>query len=84
VIISGCHPGDCHYVEGNYKALRRTALMHHLLKAYGINAQRLRLVWVSAAEGEKWAKIATDMTRTIKQMGSLKLHNAAVPAESSI
>jgi len=82
VIISGCHPGDCHYSEGNYKALRRTILLQHMLRAYGVNPQRLRLVWVSASEGDKWAETATDMTATIRKLGPLKLSEKPLPAMS--
>ena len=73
VIISGCHPGDCHYQEGNYKALRRVHLLKHLLKGFGIDPERLRLVWVSASEGECWAEICRDMTETIRSRGPLRL-----------
>lgn len=75
VIISGCHPGDCHYSEGNYKALRRTMLLQHMLNAYGVSPERLKLVWVSASEGEKWAQTAEEMTATIRKLGPLKLHD---------
>jgi len=78
VIISGCHPGDCHYVEGNYNALRRTMLLEQMLVAYGIDRRRLKLVWVSASEGQKWAGVAAEMTETIRQLGPLTL-NAPAP-----
>ena len=53
VLIGGCHPGDCHYVEGNYKALRRFRMLKRLLADMGIEEQRVRLEWISAAEGDK-------------------------------
>ena len=53
VLIGGCHPGDCHYQEGNYKALRRYHLLKRLLNQYGIEEDRLRLEWISAYEGDK-------------------------------
>lgn len=80
VIISGCHPGDCHYVEGNYKALRRTALLKHMLKSYGIDPKRLLLTWVSASEGEKWANVTTDMTENMRKLGPLTLKRESAQA----
>jgi len=73
VIVSGCHPGDCHYSQGNYKALRRVHLLKRLLPGFGVEPQRLRLVWVSASEGEKWAGVANDMEATVRDLGPLRL-----------
>ena len=73
VIVSGCHPGDCHYQKGNYKALRRVRLLKRLLCGFGIEPERLRLVWVSASEGEKWAEIADDMEKIVRELGPLHL-----------
>ncbi len=73
VIISGCHPGDCHYSEGNYKALRRVHLLKRLLKGFGISSDRLRLTWVSASEGDVWADVTNEMTETVRQLGPLRL-----------
>ena len=72
VIISGCHPGDCHYQEGNYKALRRVHLLRRLLDDFDIDRRRLRLVWVSASEGDRWADTANDMAREIRDLGSMR------------
>ncbi|KAA3654886.1 MAG: hydrogenase iron-sulfur subunit [Calditrichaeota bacterium] len=72
VIISGCHPGDCHYQEGNYKALRRTHLLKRLLDGFGIDPRRLKLVWVSASEGEKWAETCKDMTELVRELGPVE------------
>jgi len=71
VIVSGCHPGECHYQEGNYKALRRVHLLHRLFDGFGIDRKRLRLVWVSASEGVKWAEAANDMARQIRELGPM-------------
>ena len=71
VFIGGCHPGDCHYIEGNYKAIRRVKLMKRLLLQLGIEPQRLRLEWISASEGARFAQVITDFTNTIKELGSL-------------
>ncbi len=73
VIVSGCHPGDCHYKKGNYKALRRAHLMRRLLAGFGVEPERLRNVWVSASEGEKWAQTANEMEETIRGLGPLRL-----------
>jgi len=73
VIVSGCHPGDCHYNEGNYKALRRVHLLKRLLADFGIDPRRLKLTWVSASEGDKWAEVTNEMTQTIKSLGPLRL-----------
>jgi F420-non-reducing hydrogenase iron-sulfur subunit len=72
VIISGCHPGDCHYQEGNYKALRRVHLMKRLLDGFDIDPARLRLVWVSASEGDRWAETANDMAEEIRSLGPMR------------
>jgi F420-non-reducing hydrogenase iron-sulfur subunit len=71
VLIFGCHPGDCHYQEGNYKALKRYALLTKILQQFGIDKKRLRLEWVSAAEGEKFAQAVEQATREIRQLGPL-------------
>ena len=73
VIISGCHPGDCHYSEGNYKALRRVHLLKRLLADFGVDPRRLRLTWVSASEGDRWAEVTNEMTETVKSLGPLRL-----------
>ncbi|MEK7409719.1 MAG: hydrogenase iron-sulfur subunit, partial [Acidobacteriota bacterium] len=57
VLVAGCHPGDCHYQEGNFKALRRMTFLKRLLNDFGIDERRLRLEWISASEGEKFAKV---------------------------
>ncbi len=69
VLVSGCHPGDCHYVAGNYFAERRVKLMQELLKEVGIEPERLMITWISAAEGEKFAETVKQFTETIKKLG---------------
>ena len=70
VLVAGCHlPSDCHYVNGNFKALRRITLLKMLLQDFGIEPERLRLEWVSASEGEKFAVIIRDMVEQIKKLG---------------
>jgi F420-non-reducing hydrogenase iron-sulfur subunit len=69
VMVLGCHPGDCHYKEGNYNALRRHAILKRLLAQFGIEDGRLRLDWVSASEGDKFVQVVTEMVATIKALG---------------
>ena len=73
VLIGGCHPGDCHYAEGNFKALRRFHLLKRLLSDLGIESQRLRLEWISAAEGEKVKTVVNEMTEQLRALGPLAL-----------
>ncbi len=69
VLISGCHFGDCHYLEGNYKAAKRMFLMKNILKNIGLEDKRLRMTFVSASEGAKWAGVIEDVIDTIKELG---------------
>jgi Fe-S oxidoreductase/coenzyme F420-reducing hydrogenase delta subunit len=69
VLVSGCHPGDCHYINGNLKAEERVKNTKHLLRLLGLNPARLRLEWVSAAEGRKFAKVIEDFTTQLKKIG---------------
>ncbi len=69
VLVAGCHPGDCHYSEGNYHARRRYAVMHKLMEYTGLEKDRVRLEWVSASEGAKWARVVNEFTETVKKLG---------------
>ena len=71
VLIGGCHPGDCHYQEGNHKALRRYRLLKRLLKQMGIEEERLRLEWISAAEGDRVRVVINQMEQQLKVLGPL-------------
>ncbi|HHS12216.1 MAG TPA: hydrogenase iron-sulfur subunit [bacterium] len=73
VFIGGCHPGDCHYVEGNYKTLRRSILFAKMLEDLGISRKRFRLEWISAAEGRKFVQAMNDFTAQIAELGPLNL-----------
>ncbi|MBI2876960.1 MAG: hydrogenase iron-sulfur subunit [Candidatus Tectomicrobia bacterium] len=73
VLIGGCHPGDCHYVEGNYRALRRFLLLRRLLKEMGIEEDRFRLEWISASEGEKVRRVMNEMGEKVRALGPLGL-----------
>ena len=78
VLIGGCHPGDCHYGEGNYKMLRRYQLLRRMLGDMGIEPDRLRLEWISAAEGDKVKAVVNDMVEKIKALGPLDLPGQAL------
>ncbi|MEP0844088.1 MAG: hydrogenase iron-sulfur subunit [Phycisphaerae bacterium] len=69
VLVSGCHPGDCHYTAGNFRARRRWTLFRDLLDVIGFDLNRLEIAWVSAAEGAKWVKIITEFTEKIRNLG---------------
>lgn len=71
VLIGGCHPGDCHYQEGNYKALRRVHLLKRVLQELGIEEARFRLEWISASEGEKVRAVINEMVRQVRDLGPL-------------
>jgi F420-non-reducing hydrogenase iron-sulfur subunit len=73
VLVAGCHPGDCHYVTGNGAAQRRTEGLQRLLMGMGIDPRRLRLAWVSASEGARFATITTAFTEEIRALGPLGL-----------
>jgi F420-non-reducing hydrogenase iron-sulfur subunit len=69
VLVSGCHPGDCHYLEGNYYARRRITLLKNLLGYVGLEPERFQMSWVSASEGAKFAEIMTDFVEEIRPLG---------------
>jgi F420-non-reducing hydrogenase iron-sulfur subunit len=71
VIILGCHPGDCHYAEGNYKTMRRYPLLKKVIKQFGLEDGRLRLDWVSASEGDRFAQVVNEMTEQVRKLGPL-------------
>jgi len=73
VLIGGCHPFDCHYAEGNYKCRRRFRLLKRMLKDLGIEEERVRLEWISAAEGEKVKSVINEMVEQMKTLGPLGL-----------
>jgi F420-non-reducing hydrogenase iron-sulfur subunit len=72
VLIGGCHPGDCHYQEGNYKALRRSKLLRKMLAQFGIEPERLRLEWISASEGERLRDVVNEFSEQIRRLGPLR------------
>ncbi|MEW6070086.1 MAG: hydrogenase iron-sulfur subunit [Candidatus Thermoplasmatota archaeon] len=72
VFIGTCHPGDCHYQTGNYKTIRRVILMKKLLEQFGIEQNRLRLEFISASEGKKFANAVKDFVKELRELGPLK------------
>jgi F420-non-reducing hydrogenase iron-sulfur subunit len=69
VIIAGCHPGDCHYIKGNYYERRRFAVLKKTFESLGLESERLRLSWVSASEGPRFAEVVNEFTEEIRKLG---------------
>jgi F420-non-reducing hydrogenase iron-sulfur subunit len=69
VLVAGCHPGDCHYDEGNYYARRRFAVLKKVVESLGLESDRLRLSWISASEGQRFADVVNEFNEKIKKMG---------------
>jgi len=68
VLVSGCHPGDCHYQTGNYRTRRRMAITKKFLEYIGVEPQRIQVSWVSASEGGKFAEVVTEITKELKEI----------------
>lgn len=81
VVIAGCHPGDCHYIDGNYKTIRKTWLVKKMMEDLGINPKRIRLEWVSSAEGGKFAELMDEMTEQVKELGPLDFNGSSKGGE---
>ncbi|OQC71714.1 MAG: F420-non-reducing hydrogenase vhc iron-sulfur subunit D [Euryarchaeota archaeon ADurb.Bin009] len=77
VLVSGCHFGDCHYLEGNFKAAKRMFLLKSVLKNIGLDDKRLRMTFVSASEGAKWGTVMEDVVKTINELGPSPLKEFA-------
>lgn len=72
VLVAGCHPGECHYIEQNYKTIRRFAMLRHTLRALGIDPRRVRLVWASAGEAARLTQAIDEMVQTVRTLGPLR------------
>ena len=83
VLITGCHPGECHYIEQNYKAMRRYMLLKRVLAQLGVEPERVKLVWASAAEGAIFAREINKFTEEVRALGPLNWNKvaASIPAE---
>jgi F420-non-reducing hydrogenase iron-sulfur subunit len=73
VLLCGCHPGDCHYQEGNYRCLRRYELLQKYIMQMGIETERLKLEWISASEGKQFAELIDSFTETVTELGPSKI-----------
>ncbi len=69
VLVCGCHPGDCHYIDGNLKTEKRAEAIELMLEDFGLEPERFRLEWVSASEGPRFAQVATEMVEQVKSVG---------------
>lgn len=72
IMVLGCHPGECHYKEGNYQALKRILLLKKMLPQFGIEEERLRIDWISTSEHEKFAQMVSKMVERIRELGSVR------------
>lgn len=84
VLVSGCHPGECHYTSGNYMARRRMVLMKRMLEYMGIHPDRFRMSWVSASEGKKWAEVVREVTEAVKVLGPNDIKREQVWMQQSL
>jgi coenzyme F420-reducing hydrogenase delta subunit len=78
VLVSGCHPGDCHYINGNYKARRRVKLLNEILPQFGIDKERVKLTWVGASEGNEFAATVNNFINEIRELGPMEARSMAV------
>lgn len=78
VLVSGCHPGDCHYINGNYKARRRIKLLNEILPQFGIERERVKLTWVGASEGNEFAATVNSFINEIREFGPMEARSMAV------
>jgi coenzyme F420-reducing hydrogenase delta subunit len=78
VLISGCHPGDCHYINGNYKARRRVKLLKEILPRFGFDERRVKLTWIGASEGVDFAGTIKEMVNEAKALGPNEARNQMV------
>lgn len=84
VLIAGCHPGECHYVNGNIKALRRFLLLKKMLQQWGIEEERVQLLWASASEGIILAERVDKMTEEIRALGPLRWHEKVLDGNGGV
>jgi coenzyme F420-reducing hydrogenase delta subunit len=78
VLVSGCHPGDCHYISGNYKARRRIKLLKEIVSSFGIDERRVKLTWIGASEGNEFAQTVNELVEEVKEMGPSQVHTANI------
>lgn len=78
VLVSGCEPGDCHYINGNYKARRRIKLLKELLANFGLDTRRVRLTWIGASEGHEFAATVNNLVQEVRELGPSPSQSLAV------
>ncbi|MFP4481073.1 MAG: hydrogenase iron-sulfur subunit [Desulfohalobiaceae bacterium] len=78
VLVSGCEPGDCHYINGNYKARRRIKLLKELLANFGLDTRRVRLTWIGASEGHEFAATVNNLVQEVRELGPCPSQSVAV------
>lgn len=83
VLVSGCHPGDCHYTAGNYNARRRFAILSRLLEYAGIDPRRVQFSWVSASEGDKFARVVSEVVAGVKALGPNEMFQRNAPNQAA-
>ncbi len=83
VLVSGCHPGDCHYTSGNYHARRKLLAFRELLDFFGIDQRRFKISWVSAAEGAKWSSLVKEISAEAQALGPFKTFATMLQGETS-
>jgi len=79
VIVSGCHPADCHYTSGNYHARRRFAVFHDIMQFFGVDEGRMTFSWVSASEGAKWRDVVNEAVAKARELGPFTAYRALAP-----
>ena len=79
VIVSGCHPADCHYTSGNYHARRRFAVFHDIMEFAGVDPRRMTFSWVSASEGAKWKDVVDEAVANVRALGPFEAYRALAP-----
>ncbi|MFH1716837.1 MAG: hydrogenase iron-sulfur subunit [Planctomycetota bacterium] len=82
VLVSGCHPGDCHYTSGNYHARRKLLAFRELMGFLGIDPRRFKISWVSAAEGAKWSSLVKEITTEVKALGPFDTYSEILTGET--
>lgn len=84
ILVGGCHPGDCHYINGNYKTQKRVIMMKKMLEGLGIEPERLRLEWISASEGKRYVKVIDEFVEEIRDLGPLELTSGEASAKKEV
>lgn len=83
VLICGCHPGDCHYINGNHKAAGRYPMVRNMLEQFGIDPRRFKLEWVSASEGDRYAQVVNETIETVRELGPLDRKQRLIEADTA-